>query len=1791
MGRLRRKSSTAKEGSQKSGGQTAIDQFFSKGPAQRKSLFTQVGVPAWKGPGSSKGPSTSAAGRTKPNQPAAQPDEPCCSVSVVPETQLTCQVTSDLGRDRSEVVVIPDTQAAGTQLISEFPDDSSDFVMTKTPTKHKPVRKTQQATVKPRGGKLSLRGRGACKENVAKQLGRSAGKRSSSVLEDVSSKSPDNVPGEEGASACLGSYKELSKSPVIDPEGTAKKQLDTRGGCHDNHSAESKYEEGASLCLGSSKELSKSLVIDPEGATNKQVNIREGCQDNHSAEAEREYEGCAGKRTSSDTAEQEEGRGADAVTMVTLVQSDSPEIVPEAQTRARVKQNIRSLATRTKQNSYIVTDSTDCEKDLALGENDENSDDGTENILDDGERRGKLVYNSSGSSKEGNRTTLGGKKWLSWTGSLLGKRSPARGSSPDGKRSRTPDAPGTQEQVKGKPSQAECEQQQAGSEISQDRTGTDGEDDVSTAGSTEGRTDEKTEEAAEMVATHPGETSESRLAHLTSPLTVKSKEDIPPANQQLKQTSATVEPQLIATETDKPIAIETNKPVSMATDKPVAMKTDKPVAKETDKLTATETVKTVATETDKPLVTEKVKPVAMGADKPVSMGTNKQIAMETDKLVATETDTPVAMATADPSQQGEVGADSAEWEDLNDSFFDDLAGGSGADQDLARSFSQMSPFKGSRGTGSTSDPTSDPTLGTAEVCTKLSRFRVQGVETEEHDGYVTQLTLQLTNPAHHSSRTCVLRDGWAGLSVQSGDIVHVLAEFGADGVGTVDRDRGYVVVTPDLLMSSTAVANGIKCLRRAVLSERFKGTDGSSKQMLLGTILHDVFQAATSTSFSADSLKQISQQALQKQRHLRDMFSLSLTQSQLQEEIGEYLPVMRSWADTFYRSRGAEMEVKLPGVTYRNRVDERSNVVVSDVRDIEENVWAPSRAALKLLTETLSALKLLSVTVLPLCRFGLKGKLDVTTEVRIQPRQKGRDPLQRILPLELKTGRETNSIEHRSQVILYTLLTREHHPDPELGLLLYLKTGNMKAVPAGHMDRRELLLIRNRLATQLKHSLQKDGDRVVPTPLPPVINDPRGCKYCSQLPNCALYNRAFETEEPEGSMSALLRQETSHLKTSHLQYFCHWYLLVLLEDRETSHKSHLAHLWTKPAQDREKSGDCVPGLQLTRCASGADGDFTCTLRRKQNPGSQTSLRLSVEDYILISIEERNMVAMCSGFLTELGEETLSVRVDRDLSKFPPDTVFTLDKKDGYSSTGTSLANLARLMGNTAAAERLRELIIEQQEPRFHTRVSDMCPADAREAIGKILKGMCPAHEQDAIGKILKGVDSHLKVQSLIPISKILKGLNQPQKQAIKKVLMARDYTLIVGMPGTGKTTSIVALVRILLACGNSVLLTSYTNSAVDNVLLKLSKYKLDFLRLGSSSRVHPGVAPHTEDRLARGLTTVEQLDKLYVDKPIVATTCLGAKHPLFSRRKFDVCIVDEASQIAQPVCLGPLVHATRFVLVGDHQQLPPLVQSGTARRMGMDESLFKKMGHHQSATAQLNVQYRMNSDIMELSNTLMYDGKLCCGSDKVAAARLDLPAWDQLEAAMLGLGVASSWIREALRPDAPVRFLDTDKVPALETSEQGGLSNRTEAQLVRTLTSALVQAGCPQEDIGIIAPYRRQLRVLSDLLQGAGCPGMENSTGYPGVEINTVDKYQGRDKSVIMVTFVRSNSAGQLGELLQDWRRLNVAITRAKHKLLLIGSVSTLRRYEPVARLLDHLTANQMVLELPPGAENIPSNF
>eukprot|EP00070_Physeter_catodon_P024703 XP_023987850.1 DNA replication ATP-dependent helicase/nuclease DNA2 isoform X1 [Physeter catodon] len=891
---------------------------------------------------------------------------------------------------------------------------------------------------------------------------------------------------------------------------------------------------------------------------------------------------------------------------------------------------------------------------------------------------------------------------------------------------------------------------------------------------------------------------------------------------------------------------------------------------------------------------------------------------------------------------------------------------------------------------------------------------------------------------------CILRNDWCSVRVEPGDIIHLEGDCISD-TWIIDEDFGYLILYPDMLISGTSIASSIRCMRRAVLSETFKSSDPATRQMLIGTVLHEVFQKAISDSFAPEKLQELAFQTVQEIRHLKEMYRLNLNQDEIKQEVKEYLPSFSKWAGDFMHKHTStdfpQMQLSLP--SDGSNGNSTCHIEVINSLDIEESIWSP--------------------------RFGLKGKIDVTVGVKIH---RGCKTKYKIMPLELKTGKESNSIEHRSQLVLYTLLSQERRADPEAGLLLYLKTGQMYPVPANHLDKRELLRLRNQMAFSLFHRINKSAtgeEKTKLAPLPQIIEEQQTCKYCSQLGNCALYSRAVEQQMDDSSvptsMQPKIKEETQHLKLTHLEYFSLWCLMLTLESQSKHNKKNYQTIWLTPASDMNLSG------------------------------------------------------------------------------LPESTLFRLDQEEKHCDIDTPLGNLSKLMENTYASQKLRDLIIDFREPQFISYLSSVLPHDAKDTVACILK-----------------------------------GLNKPQRQAMKKVLLSKDYTLIVGMPGTGKTTTICTLVRILYACGFSVLLTSYTHSAVDNILLKLAKFKIGFLRLGQTQKVHPDIQKFTEEDICRSksIRSLALLEELYNSQLIVATTCMGVNHPIFSRKTFDFCIVDEASQISQPICLGPLFFSRRFVLVGDHQQLPPLVLNCEARALGMSESLFKRLEQNKNAVVQLTVQYRMNSKIMSLSNKLTYEGKLECGSDKVANAVINLPNFKdvKLELEFYADYSENPWLVEVFEPKNPVCFLNTDKVPAPEQVEKGGVSNITEAKLVVFLTSIFIKAGCNPSDIGIIAPYRQQLKVINDLLAHSFL-GM--------VEVNTVDKYQGRDKSIILVSFVRSNKDGTLGELLKDWRRLNVAITRAKHKLILLGCVPSLNRYPPLGKLLYHLNSEKLIIDLPSG--------
>ncbi|KAM7072985.1 DNA replication ATP-dependent helicase/nuclease DNA2 isoform 3-T3 [Molossus nigricans] len=875
---------------------------------------------------------------------------------------------------------------------------------------------------------------------------------------------------------------------------------------------------------------------------------------------------------------------------------------------------------------------------------------------------------------------------------------------------------------------------------------------------------------------------------------------------------------------------------------------------------------------------------------------------------------------------------------------------------------------------------------------------------------------------------CILRNDWCFVPVEPGDIIHLEGDCIAD-TWIIDEDFGYLILYPDMLISGTSIASSIRCMRRAVLSETFRSSDQATRQMLIGTVLHEVFQKAIIDSFAPEKLQELACQTVQEIRHLKEMYRLNLNQDEVKQEVEEYLPSFSKWAGDFMRKYTStdfpQMQLPLPSDGNDNNAT--CNIEVIKPLDIEESIWSP--------------------------RFGLKGKIDVTVGVKIH---RGCKTKYKIMPLELKTGKESNSIEHRSQLVLYTLLSQERRADPEAGLLLYLKTGQMYPVPAKHLDKRELLKLRNQMAFSLFHRISKSTGKMTElVPLPQMIEEQQTCKYCSQVGNCALYSRAVEQQMDDSSVPIVMlpkiKEETQHLKLTHLEYFSLWCLMLTLESQSKDNKKNHQNIWLMPSSEMEQSGNCIGNLIRTKhVKTVCDGQYLYNFQRKN--GAMPVTNLMAGDRVILSGEERTLFALSRGYVKEINMTTVTCLLDRNLSVLPESTLFRLDQEEKNCDIDTPLGNLSKLMKNTDASQKLRDLIIDFREPQFISYLSSVLPHDAKDTVASILK-----------------------------------GLNKPQRQAMKKVLLSKDYTLIVGMPGTGKTTTICTLVRILYACGFSVLLTSYTHSAVDNILLKLAKFKIGFLRLGQTQKVHPDIQKFTEEEICRSksIESLALLEELYNSQLIVATTCMGINHPIFSRKVFDFCIVDEASQISQPVCLGPLFFSRRFVLVGDHQQLPPLVLNREARALGMSESLFKRLERNENAVVQLTVQYRMNSKIMSLSNKLTYEGKLECGSDKVASAVINLPNFKdvKLELEFYADYSETPWLIGVFEPNNPVCFLNTD----------------------------------------------------------------------------------------------------QVGELLKDWRRLNVAITRAKHKLILLGCVSSLNRYPPLGKLLCHLNSEKLIIDLPSG--------
>ena len=436
-------------------------------------------------------------------------------------------------------------------------------------------------------------------------------------------------------------------------------------------------------------------------------------------------------------------------------------------------------------------------------------------------------------------------------------------------------------------------------------------------------------------------------------------------------------------------------------------------------------------------------------------------------------------------------------------------------------------------------------------------------------------------------------------------------------------------------------------------------------------------------------------------------------------------------------------------------------------------------------------------------------------------------------------------------------------------------------------------------------------------------------------------------------------------------------------------------------------------------------------------------------------------------------------------------------------------------------------------------------------------------------------------------------LNKTQERAVNEVLRAKDVAIVHGPPGTGKTTTLVEAINETLMRESQVLVCAQSNMAVDWISEKLVDRGIPVLRIGNPTRVNDKMLSFTYERRfeahpdypqlwsirkalrdlrehrRRGDSSfhqkVERLksratelevrinNELFGEARVIASTLTGAANRLLQGQKYNTLFIDEAAQALEAACWIPIRKVSRVVLAGDHCQLPPTVKSIAALKAGLGKTLMERIAeNHPADVCLLKIQYRMNDQIMRFSSDWFYHG--------------------QVESA------PSVRHRGILDYDIPIEWrqasIDDEGTPPAEefVGESFGRINKTEAQLtLDTLQQYFEKIGKQRVlderiDVGVISPYRAQVQYLRQLLR-------KREFFKPfrrHISINTVDGFQGQERDIIVISLVRSNDEGQIG-FLRDLRRMNVAITRARMKLIILGDPATLTRHPFYSKLYGYV--------------------
>ena len=471
-------------------------------------------------------------------------------------------------------------------------------------------------------------------------------------------------------------------------------------------------------------------------------------------------------------------------------------------------------------------------------------------------------------------------------------------------------------------------------------------------------------------------------------------------------------------------------------------------------------------------------------------------------------------------------------------------------------------------------------------------------------------------------------------------------------------------------------------------------------------------------------------------------------------------------------------------------------------------------------------------------------------------------------------------------------------------------------------------------------------------------------------------------------------------------------------------------------------------------------------------------------------------------------------------------------------------------------------------------------------------------------------------------------LNPTQERAVNEVLWAKDVAIVHGPPGTGKTTTLVEAINETLMRESQVLVCAQSNMAVDWISEKLVDRGVNVLRIGNPTRVNDKMLGFTYERRFESHPDYPQLwairkairelrknrkkgsenyhqkmdrlksraaeieirinSELFGEARVIACTLVGSAHRLLEGMKFGTLFIDEAAQALEAACWIPMKRASRVILAGDHCQLPPTVKSIAALRAGLGKTLMERIAENKpEVVTLLKIQYRMNDEIMRFSSDWFYGGKVESAPQIKYRSVLDYDhpiTWIDTSNEENQITIEGE---DAPEDSASTSSSESTSSPASVTNQNSDLNfkeqfvgesfgriNKAEAELtLLTLAEYFTKIGKQRVlsesiDVGIISPYRAQVQYLKKLIKK-----YEFFKPYRRlISVNTVDGFQGQERDVILISLVRSNDEGQIG-FLKDLRRMNVAMTRARMKLIILGNKDTMTKHPFYKKLWEYVEA------------------